>query len=311
MTSFWQYFSAVAKKQLVASTPAKPLVFTKTPIQDLTQRSFVELDGVPFILSNAAGSLFRDISGNHSIIGVSKLNYIEHDFYRAYLSNDAGSFIHLGVHPSKPNDILECRIYQPYNEIIPLWGNREEQVVTLNTHSWWRSGDIDYPVTVLPDEYVREGVEYQYITYNDADGKTWNIGVPKDQIVYTTDEVDESLNWEFWLLDNPDPNIGGMIGCPIMQGKNEDVDADGNTYQYSRTWVASNQRIDPVVTTELMIDVNGETTFFKHTMMHYSRPLNNDDIEYLLVSCVETDGLAYVSMWLGLDIVRTEMKISL
>lgn len=318
MASFLQYFAAVAKKQWIMTTTAKPIVFTKTPLAELSQRSLVDLDMVPFILAKSKGSLFdrpldselanpvaRDISGGrHTITGVSVMNYIGSKFYRAYLSKDEGSFIHLGVNP-KTNEIEECRIYQPYNQIEILYKDRLDQIEKIPTTAYWKSADFDIPVIVLPETYSIETlppVEYVYITYTDADG-AHKTGVPKDQIEYRI-EPDESLDAEFWLLDNPDPNVGGMIGCPVMQGKTID-----NNVQYTRTWAASNSRIGPVVTTEHIIDGNGDDMVVQHTMMHYSRQLEDNIVEYMLVSCCEVDGRAYILQSLGLDIPQSAMTI--
>lgn len=313
------FMVALAKKHWAkATTETKPMVFTKTPLADLTQRSLVEIESVPLILAESAGSFInrpldstskdtelnkiRDIGAHQSVVGISKMRYIGSDFYRAYLSKDAGSFIHLGVNPANGH-IDECRIYQPYNEIIPVYKDRVEQVEKVPVVPYWRSGDTDYPVIVSAEDYLHEGVVYVYVTYSDADGEH-RTGVPKEQVLYFQD-IDESLDWDFWLLDNPDPNVGGLIGCPTMQGKA----VDGGI-EYIRTWVASNARIDPVVVQERIVDADGETTVINHTMMHYSRQID-DKFEYFLVDAMEIPGEALPSVvqYVGLDVPVANIKI--
>lgn len=111
---------------------------------------------------------------------------------------------------------------------------------------------------------------------------------------------EEPKSAEFWLLDDPDPNVGGLIGCPIMPGKFE----DGNI-QYARTWAAENRlRIQPIIMNEFILGMDGSTSVVNHQTMHYGRALTDDQSEYLLVSMVGQDGGVRNSFnsWLGMDI---------
>lgn len=256
MASCFKYLAALVDKHLTLSAPK--FAYTPTPLEELTQRSMVELDMIPFILASGNGSMVKDISGIHQVIAIGRYSCIGFEFYRAYLSKDIGSFIHIAVDPRFPDEILECRIYQTENTISPAFATRQQQVLTLG------------------------------------------------------ENIDEAQNWEFWLLNNPDPNIGGMIGCPVMQGKNV-YDAEGNIAydppQYIRSWVEGNQRIEPVQVTETVVDLNGNVTVFNHSMMHYGRGLSENIGEYLFVSAVETDDTADVNMWIGLDINPNDLKI--
>lgn len=244
----FQLFAAIVRKRLQAATVnTPPAVHTDTPIASLTQRSRIDISTVPIILARGSGSLIDIITGSNIVSAIGKLSlpigapsfshpeqsYI--DFYRLYLSQADGVFLHLAVSRNDPKTVLECRLYQPYHRIVPT--SKEE--------------------------------------------------------------------WEFWLLDNPDPNVGGMIGCPIMPGKDDD-----GPLQYTRTWIASNQRIEPFGVAESIVDEQGDITTMSHTMMHYARPLTDPKLaEYLLVSVVETYGAteAAVYMWLGVDVDQSDL----
>ena len=117
---------------------------------------------------------------------------------------------------------------------------------------------------------------------------------PYSEVIPTT--VDE---WSFWLAEED-----GYIGYPIMQSKDED-----GPKQYARSWSASEARISPVAVTEVILDINENSTVIRHQMMHYSRILENTLVEHLLVSAVETgDGMS-VNMWLGIDITIPDLSI--
>lgn len=125
--------------------------------------------------------------------------------------------------------------------------------------------------------------------------------IPYQTVAEATQAGDEEpKSAEFWLLDNPDPNIGGLIGCPIMPGKFD----DGNI-QYQRTWASENRlRIQPFIMTEYILGMDGSTSVVSHQTMHYGRGLTDSQSEYLLVSMVGQDGGARNSLnsWLGMDI---------
>ena len=109
--------------------------------------------------------------------------------------------------------------------------------------------------------------------------------------------------WAFWLLDDPDPDKGGMIGCPVMQGD----DTDGSI-PYQRSWNPSGLRVQPYQVDENILDVQGNITRVRHTMMHYHRSLTDPKLsEYMLVSAVERAGEASVCIWLGVDLDRSDL----
>lgn len=235
----FKLLSAMAQKRWTAATSTTPPPpHTETPLADVTQRSMIEISTVPLILAGAAKSLLKPIPGRNIVTAIGGLSFLGHKFYRVYLSQGEGAFLHLVV-ATDPKKILECRLYQPYHEIVPEKNGKDEK------------------------------------------------------------------DWAFWLLDNPDPKFGGMIGCPIMQGKNED-----GGIQYQRSWVPSNpQRIQPYIVAEVVLDIEGHYSTFQHTMMHYERQLNDTLKEFLLVSAVENLGEASVNMWLGMDIETTDLSI--
>jgi hypothetical protein len=234
----FQMLSAMAQKRWAASTSSTPPPpRTVTPLADLTQRGMVEISSIPLILAEGANSLLKPLPGRNIVTAIGRLDYNSLHFYRVYLSQGDGAFIHLAV-GSDPKKLLECRLYQPYYEVVPQQSGANE------------------------------------------------------------------LSWEFWLKDNPDPQVGGMIGCPVMQGKNED-----GAIPYQRSWLAGGLRVQPVLATENLLDIDGNNTRFSHTMMHYGRRLNDTVNEYLLASAVETPDSASVNMWLGIDIEVSDLTI--
>jgi hypothetical protein len=122
------------------------------------------------------------------------------------------------------------------------------------------------------------------------------------------DDDQSYLSAEFWLKDDDDPAIGGLIGCPVMPGKVED-----GSIGYPRTWVAeaNNMRIPPVFVTEYILDRKGGTPVHQHQMMHYGRALNAEIDEYLLVAAVSEKGGASQSlnMWLGMEVKLDDLTI--
>jgi hypothetical protein len=249
----WQYLAAFSQKKWNAAQ-AVALPKTITPLAGLSERSALEIGPVPLILAQAAGSLLKTITGQHSVSAVGQMNHTGMTFYRVYLSNDPGTFIHLAVAQNDPKSILESRIYQPYKQLI---------------------------------------VPYSTMAQAAAAG-----GSP-DQ------------SWEMWLLDNDDPSIGGMIGCPVMLGDAADdpranepgIDPSTLGIPYARTWSANNGlRIPPLSVNEYMLRADGDKTVMQHQMMHYGRALDTETDEFLLVSAVTNDTGSSLNTWLGMDI---------
>jgi hypothetical protein len=113
-------------------------------------------------------------------------------------------------------------------------------------------------------------------------------------------DPNDALSWNFWLAATD-----GYIGAPIMQGKNED-----GAHQYMRLFSpADNNRIEPIVVTETIIDADGVTQVLQHRFMEYSRMLNETVKEYLFVSAIESTLSASISMWLGLDLASSDLTV--
>jgi hypothetical protein len=112
-------------------------------------------------------------------------------------------------------------------------------------------------------------------------------------------------SWEFWMLDNPDPAVGGFLGCPVMVGKDTD-----NTPHYQRSWVANNARINPIIGVERLLHADGHPAQIEHQMMHYGRALSGGVFEYMMVSKLATDVDDSLMMWIGLDIKPEDLTIS-
>jgi hypothetical protein len=253
----------------------------------MTQRSAVKIEPIPLIMTQTSGSLITNISGRNIVTGVGKLRYKGHLFYRIYLSQGEGTFIHLAVQESAPLKILECRLYQPYHEIIPIYACTAEEAAAMETSP--------------PAELIAP------------------VGTDFDQI------------WSFWLKDDSDPNVGGMLGCPMMPGKNPEIDeitgefkipldqnpgidpATSQPWLYTRTWVPSNQRIMPTISIETVVDVDGGAAMVNHQMMAYARKLGTTEFfEYMLVSVSQTDAghaEASVNFWLGMEIDAAHLTI--
>ena len=254
MPSLWDYFSAVAKKRWEEAN-AVPPIKTVTPLDDLSQRSGVEITDVNIALAQTFGSLIKPIHGRSTITAIGVLDYMTVRYYRAYLSQDHGSFIHLAVERSAPKKVLECRLYQPYHEILPEWASREA---------------AEHELHLAPGSPINEG-----------------------------------LTWACWLLDNADPAIGGLIGCPTIPGK----DADGGL-QYARLFSQSPARVPPWQCYEEIVDAGGNAVRLRHEMMPYGRVLeDNKTTEYLIVSAVQQPGQQTVNYWLGIELSTTDLSI--
>ena len=128
-------------------------------------------------------------------------------------------------------------------------------------------------------------------------------------------DPDLALVWSTWMLENPDPNIGGFIGCPTLYGKLTDLDpastSDPKTpFLYHRTWTPGNGRIMPIHTVENLLDSDGGTTRVEHDMMSYARPLtDNTKFEYLTISAISGPNIGGVVYWLGLDMTPNDLTV--
>jgi hypothetical protein len=113
-------------------------------------------------------------------------------------------------------------------------------------------------------------------------------------------DPNDFMSWAFWLDSDE-----GYIGAPIMQGKNED-----GAHQYMRSFApASSGRIQPISTSETIVDADGVTQNIQHRLMQYERVLDTTTKEYLLVSVVESSASASISMWLGLNLAASDLTV--
>lgn len=260
MASLWKLFSTIVKKRWEEANVVPPPK-TSTPMADLNQRSAVAIDSVPIILAEGAKSLVKHLPERGTVTAVGLMYYGNIEYYRVYLSQSDGCFLHLAtkfqnIDPIRK--ILECRLFQPYHEIIPESATPEE---------------ARHRMGLSPET-----------------------------------KIDEAMTWSFWLLDNPDPNVGGMIGCPVMQGKEE----DGNI-QYQRSTMQINGRVMPLLVAEKVVDSVGGEILLHHQMMGYQRTLDDGKtLEYLLVSAVLQPGqpdTMSINMWIGIDIKPADLTV--
>lgn len=117
---------------------------------------------------------------------------------------------------------------------------------------------------------------------------------------YDEIEPDTAVDWAFWLAD-----ADGYIGLPTARSH----DSDGGL-SYQRTWGGGDQRIPPFLAVETLVGETGFTTTARHRMMLYGRALKDPQLaEHLLVSVVETDTVASVNFWLGLDLAAQDLTV--
>jgi hypothetical protein len=127
------------------------------------------------------------------------------------------------------------------------------------------------------------------------------VYTPYSELIPTdSKDPNDFMSWAFWLdIDE------GYIGAPVMQGKNED-----GAYQYMRSFSPStSSRIQPIISTETIVDADGVTQNIQHRLMQYERILDATTKEYLLVSAVESQTSASISMWLGLDLAISDLTV--
>jgi hypothetical protein len=115
----------------------------------------------------------------------------------------------------------------------------------------------------------------------------------------TSGKSDGPDDWMFWLAE-----ADGNIGMPIMESKGSD-----GFIAYRRT-LTGDQRLDPLIVTETLVDATGYTMTMRHRLMHYSRALTDPKLtEHLLASVVETEAGASVDRWLGIDLATTDLTV--
>ena len=166
--------------------------------------------------------------------------------------------------------------------------------------------------------YLNEKTFLQLVTkFGSQDVQSLNLWSSYAEIIPTS--VDE---WEFWLGSWQKSPTGeflrdsngvayrkdwGLIGWPSFQ-------IDGPPpIVYGRTWLPSNEGIDPVKFTESIRDVNGDVTIVKHEAVEYSRALTPDNtntiVESLLASVSSQNDSASVNIWIGIPINKDSIAI--
>ena len=123
--TFSSWVRHVVDIKLAPNAP-KP-VRTPTPMQ-LSQGSAVTISLTPLILAEAAGALFKsDLPTNQRSAAVGQLSLMGFTFYRVYLTEGDGGFIHFAT---KGDEIIETRLYRRYPDV-----NGEDVIPSVNRNS--------------------------------------------------------------------------------------------------------------------------------------------------------------------------------
>jgi len=163
---------------------------------------------------------------------------------------------------------------------------------------------------IFVGELAVYGVQYLRAYLSNGDGAFIQFATRGDKVVETrlykpyAEVIPASTDeWNFWLGQQ-----NGYIGAPVVQSKEED-----GLLPYQRVWGQGDQRIDPIITTEQILDAAGVRSSLRHSLMLYARALtavsNQSSAEYLLVSVVETPSGASVNFWLGMDIAEADLTV--
>jgi len=162
-------------KEKHLSPHAPPPLRTKTPLR-LSQDSAVAISITPLVLSEAAGAAFKtDIPTDHKIIAVGQYSLFGNAYYRCYLSNLDGGFLHFAM---RTWNIAETRLYRPMPEITPT--TADEWAFWLDDNGFIGNPDVQSPEgnkylrTWAPSDQHIMG--YQVIeTIVDASGATTTV----------------------------------------------------------------------------------------------------------------------------------------
>jgi len=124
-------------------------------------------------------------------------------------------------------------------------------------------------------------------------------------------------DWELWLGSWQKDSDGefvrdskgiaikkdwGLIGFPQFQ-----VNGD-NPIVYDRQWLQSTDPVEAVKFTEVISTSDGDKTSIKHEAMEYARTMLNSK-EYLLVSVVEDNDTASVTVFIGVELDHKLIKV--
>ena len=139
----------------IKTAPEAPKpVRTMTPMQ-LSQGSAMTISMTPLILADAAGALFKsDFPTSQRSAAVGQLSLMGFTFYRVYLTEGDGGFLHFAT---RGEEIIETRLYRRYAD------ENGEDVIPTSTEDWafWLAdadGYIGEPVMQSRD--VDGGLQY-------------------------------------------------------------------------------------------------------------------------------------------------------
>jgi len=104
----------IKDKHLSANAP--PPMRTRAPMR-LSQGSAVTISITPLVLAESEGSVFgSDLPSDNKIIAVGQYNLFDTAYYRCYLSQSEGAFLHFAM---RGNDAVERRLYRLIDEVDP------------------------------------------------------------------------------------------------------------------------------------------------------------------------------------------------
>jgi hypothetical protein len=312
--SFIASLQALLKKPSSGTAPMR----TPTPLR-LSQDSALAISITPLILAEAAGALFKsDFPTDHTVVAVGQMKFSGLTWYRVYLSQPEGSFVHLAA---KGNDLLETRLYRVY-DAIP---RANEPAMTQDDWEFWLAGNRNLDQSSLSG-IVASSVTSTLMVYGGnpvalglkIGQKIWLKGTRiNDDRPFTILSMSGDYNRVMQVEPAPVDMIvpctsfsllaegDGFIGMPIMPSR----DSDGSI-PYQRTWEGGNQRVDPYQLTETVRARSGQITTVQHRLMHYGRALTDPTLaEYLMVSATEDEESAGVNLWLGIDLAATDLTV--
>jgi len=290
---------------------------THTPLR-LSQTSAVSISITPLILAEDAGALFKsEFPTDHRVVAVGQMRFSGLTWYRAYLSEREGSFIHLAV---KGNELLETRLYRVY-DAIP---RATEPAMTQDDWEFWLAGNRNLDQSSLTGIVANAAASILMVYGGNpvtlglkVGQKIWLKGTRvNDDRAFTILSMTGDSNRVIQIEPAPADMIvpctsfslsaegDGFIGMPIMPSH----DTDGSI-PYRRTWDGGDRRVDPYQLTETVTAASGCVTTVQHRLMHYGRALTASLAEHLMVSATEDSESAGVNLWLGLDLATADLTV--
>lgn len=160
------------------------------------------------------------------------------------------------------------------------------------THIITARGEIrlDNTVTVYRF-YTEEDVFFQIVLDGERVDEV-RVFRTHDSVYPTSDD-----DWSFWIKDDP------MIGQAQFETK--------NGTPYDRAWMEDQEgTVMPVEYTETMYAAGDQKlAIIEHRAMLYGRWINDDNVEWLLVSAEDRGDAASVELYLGKDLSETEYSV--